>query len=92
MPTLFHDESPYQEIINLRFTEHTYEQLKPCPWCRHKANLTLENTWTATYWIACSCGVALGDNYSTGNGKHLVSHRRSAQRVFDLWNSRDSEQ
>lgn len=65
-------------------------ELKPCPFCGMKFDLSLINTHTASCWVECPCGAQMhGRYFSTDKGKSTLEHfKLSIESAKDHWNRR----
>jgi Lar family restriction alleviation protein len=75
-------------MINLELTER--DHLRACPFCGG-SDLALENTHTASYWIACNdCGAqvpgkAFGRDLASDKLK-MSHHARAKASAINVWN------
>lgn len=75
-----------KEDISISLEREPSDVLKPCPFCGSE-DMTIENTWTACYWIECVCGVEVTGN-SYPNDRSLKDHQKSKKSAIDKWNKR----
>lgn len=71
------------DIINLKLLKT--DSVLPCPFCGKRPSL--HNTWTASYWLACSCGVKVHSSWS-GHHEKREDHERSKRSAIRRWNRR----
>ncbi|GAI75176.1 unnamed protein product, partial [marine sediment metagenome] len=71
----------------LKHVELEKEEIKPCPFCG-SADIAIENTHTALYWMECqNCGAQVdGKNYGDLNDDE--SHLEAARSALATWNHR----
>lgn len=63
------------------------DHVEACPFCGGD-NITLNNTWTASYWVECSdCGAEM-HTQSSGDYNNKGHHLREAKAALDAWNTR----
>ena len=63
------------------------DRLKLCPFCGNYPELA--HTWTASYWLECTCGAELHDIGNIGKARDPKAHLASARRVVKAWNERE---
>jgi Lar family restriction alleviation protein len=76
-------------IINLALTKR--DHIEPCPFCGGW-DLALENTHTASYWVACNdCNAQVsGEPYGTDRRRPTMrQHRLAKASALKAWNRRD---
>ena len=73
------------KIIHLEFTPQ--DKVLPCPCCGGDV-LELCNTWTASYWIDCPCGLQMHDRDTFWKTNSMEEHQASKAAVIAAWNKR----